>query len=80
MPGSVNVAENKELMRLTSEPACPESEPWAMGADQGAQALDPAKIPAGLGDQSATQLSVEAYVRGGNKYEEQAEALLNSED
>jgi len=27
-----------------------------------------------------TELSAEAYVRGGNKYEEEAEALLDDQD
>ena len=67
-------------MQLPSEATVDSCDPWAIGSNQGAQAIDPAAIPAGLDDQSATQLSVEAYVRGGNKYEEQAEALLNSEE
>ena len=57
-------------MQLPTEALEASSDPWAIGASEGAAALVPAAIPAGLNDQSASQLSVEAAIRGGSKYEE----------
>ena len=71
--------ERGESNKLYGTSLAPESA-WAIGVKQRAQILAPDQIPEGLNDQSATQISAEAYVRGGNKYEEQAEELLKEED
>lgn len=80
VPGGVDQETVNALLQLPTEAAMPSSDPWAIGASEGAAAIYPAAIPAGLNGQSASQLSVEAAIRGGSKYEEQAEALIDSED
>ena len=53
---------------------------WEIGKNQGSQPIDAVKFPGSLNDQSRTQLSVESFMRGSTKYDEQAEALMEHEE
>ena len=63
VPGAVDQDTVNALLQLPTEAAVPSSDPWAIGASEGAAAIYPAAIPAGLNGQSASQLSVEAAIR-----------------
>jgi hypothetical protein len=54
--------------------------PWAIGVAQAANNSPDLESVGSLNDQSTTKISAEAYVRGGNKYEEQAEEMLDQYD
>ena len=73
-----DVGAKSELYGTSMVPASP----WAIGvAEASNNSPDLENAPVGsLNDQSPTKISAESYVRGGNKYEEQAEDILNNED
>lgn len=70
-----DVGAKSELYGTSMVPASP----WAVGVAQANNnSPDLSDAPEGsLNDQSPTKISAEAYVRGGTKYDEQAEDLLN---
>ena len=73
-----DVGAKSQLYGTSMVPASP----WAIGVAQASNnSPDLSDAPVGsLNDQSPTKISAEAYVRGSNKYEEQAEDILNNQD
>ena len=71
-----DVGSKSQLYGTSFVPASP----WALGVAQASNSSPDFEEVGSLNDQSTTQISAESYVRGGNKYEEEAEEMLDTQE
>jgi hypothetical protein len=73
-PGMPDIGSKSQLYGTSLVPASP----WALGVGDASNTCPDLEEVGSLNEQSTTKISAESYVRGGNKYEEQAEEMLDT--